>query len=125
MKKPDVIRVDEKYRDRKIVGKYYIIYHNKFTRVSRDKLHFLKELILNRIKNVEIYLFGSRVDYNKKGGDIDVLILSKEKLSLTDKVQIRYSFFEKYGEQKLDLVNYKYDDKSNFKDLIMLDAVRI
>lgn len=94
-------------------------------RVSRDKLHFLKELILNRIKNVEIYLFGSRVDDNKKGGDIDILILSKEKLSLTDKAQIRYSFFEKYGEQKLDLVNYKYDDKSNFKDLIMLDAVKI
>ncbi|HLP60142.1 MAG TPA: nucleotidyltransferase domain-containing protein [Candidatus Deferrimicrobium sp.] len=88
-------------------------------------MQFLKQAILSRVKNARVYLFGSRVDDNKKGGDIDILILSEQKLSLKDKTHIRYSFYEKYGEQKLDLVNYRFEETSNFKDLALLEAEEI
>jgi predicted nucleotidyltransferase len=32
----------------------------------------------------QVYLFGSRVDDSKKGGDIDILVLSDKKLHHTD-----------------------------------------
>lgn len=94
-------------------------------RVPEEQLQFLKQAILSRVKNARVYLFGSRVDDNKKGGDIDILILSEQKLSLKDKTHIRYSFYEKYGEQKLDLVNYRFEETSNFKDLALLEAEEI
>lgn len=34
-------------------------------------------------------------------------------------VKIFYTF----GEQKLDIVNFTFDEKSAFKDLILLDAI--
>jgi len=50
-----------------------------------------------------IRLFGSRVDDAKRGGDIDLLILS-EKLTESDRGTIRLSLHEKMGEQKIDIV---------------------
>lgn len=94
-------------------------------RVPGEQLKFLKQAVLSRAKNAKIYLFGSRVDDNKRGGDIDILILSEMKLSLRDKALIRYSFFEKFGEQKLDLVNYRFEEPSNFKKLALLEAVEL
>ncbi len=39
-----------------------------------------KQALINALDGVdgEIYLFGSRVDLNKKGGDVDILIFSKD-----------------------------------------------
>ena len=94
-------------------------------RVPREQLDFLKQNILSRAQNAKIYLFGSRADKNRKGGDIDILILSDDRLSFHDKSRIRYAFFEKYGEQKLDLVNFKFDEDSNFKELALMDAIEL
>ncbi len=52
--------------------------------------------------NGDIYLFGSRVDDAKKGGDVDILIFSKENaFKLSRKVSIRF-FME--CEEKIDVV---------------------
>ena len=72
-----------------------------------------QEVILQAIHSVDedavIYLFGSRVDNNKKGGDIDILILS-EKIGYNDKLRIKKNIFTVIDEQKIDLVVSK--DKS-------------
>ncbi len=54
-------------------------------------------------KNSQIYLFGSRVDDSKKGGDIDILIVS-DKITRANKREIKLDFYEKFGEQKLDIL---------------------
>ena len=59
----------------------------------------------NAIKDVsgEVYLFGSRVDDNKQGGDIDLLIISAT-MGKHEKRHIRRMFFDQFGEQKMDII---------------------
>lgn len=69
-------------------------------RLYPDEIDALK-FALNGI-NDDIFIFGSRVDNTKKGGDIDLLIFSPipgYKLSL----KIKQRFFSKC-EEKLDVI---------------------
>jgi uncharacterized protein len=50
-----------------------------------------------------VYLFGSRVDDTKKGGDIDLLVFS-HCLSRDDARAIKSRLYDLIGEQKIDLV---------------------
>ncbi len=45
-------------------------------RVSKDICKFLQTNIKNTFGDVNVYLFGSRTDDSKKGGDIDLAIQS-------------------------------------------------
>ncbi len=72
----------------------------------------------NSIKNTfrevfndgEIYLFGSRVDDSKRGGDIDIPnIISLDEI-YDKKSQFRLKLYDKIGEQKIDIIVSK--DKS-------------
>jgi predicted nucleotidyltransferase len=55
-----------------------------------------------------LWLFGSRVDDSKRGGDIDLLIVveTEAQLAAAQKLEIRLLVLlkEKIGEQKIDLV---------------------
>lgn len=66
-----------------------------------------REAITSAIKKLDphakIYLFGSRTDPQKRGGDIDILILSSQ-ISKSDKPRILRYIFEKIEEQKIDLL---------------------
>ena len=77
--------------------------------------------------NGDIYLFGSRLDDTKKGGDIDILLLPKDKrnaLKLSLKIQTK--FFSEC-EQKIDVIIY--NDQPFCKEIIKnakrLDIARI
>jgi len=94
-------------------------------RVSKEKLEFLKKIIESAIDNVDIYIFGSRVESEKKGGDIDVLVLADKKISLIKKMQIKIKFWKKFGEQKIDIVSYTRNQESTFKNLILQSAIKI
>lgn len=43
-------------------------------------------------QNASVYLFGCRTNNNKKGGDIDIAILSKL-VNLKEKIEIKYNFY--------------------------------
>ncbi len=73
----------------------------------------------------ELYLFGSRVDNHAKGGDIDLLLLSEEKIPMDKIRKFRTGFFQKFGWQKLDLLNYTFKDTSVFKKIALEKAIQL
>ena len=94
-------------------------------RLESQKAIFLKSLITEHLPKSDVYLFGSRVNESKKGGDIDILILSDRELERKEKASIEFAFFKKFGEQKLDLVSYRYDEKSPFKEVALQEAISL
>ncbi len=72
-------------------------------RLDEKELNAIKGSIIEFDPKCEIYLFGSRTDVNKRGGDIDILILSQV-LTSGDKISILSRIFEKIDEQKIDIV---------------------
>ena len=53
---------------------------------------------------VEILLFGSRVDDERRGGDIDLYIKAPTGIDLKHKIKFLVSLEQKIGEQKIDVV---------------------
>ncbi len=83
-------------------------------RLEREKAEFLKKLIKDFLPDAKVFLFGSRVYDNKKGGDIDILVLSNKKLNFNQRTKIEYEFFKKFGEQKLDIVKFHFQRRRPF-----------
>ncbi|QOG12243.1 nucleotidyltransferase domain-containing protein [Arcobacter sp. FWKO B] len=88
-------------------------------RLSQKVVNILQENIIKSFGNVNIYLFGSRTDDTKKGGDIDLAIdvdLSKEEfrkkksllLSLLTRIDFAY---------KIDVVNFNTKDALLYKEI--------
>ena len=94
-------------------------------RLNPEITEFLKAKILEISPEAKIYLFGSRARDEDKGGDIDILILSEHKLGFEGLSKIRREFWKKYGEQKLDLVNYTFEDDASFKSLVLEYAIEL
>ena len=57
-------------------------------RLSQNEVTLLKEKLAVLSKEAKLYLFGSRVDDSKKGGDIDLLVVSTK---LTKKIYADYA----------------------------------
>ena len=72
-------------------------------RLSQEEIDTIKSSVLMLDAKAEVYLFGSRVDDSKRGGDIDVLIVSKQ-IDREAKRRISLAFFERFGEQKMDVL---------------------
>ena len=72
-------------------------------RLTQNETNLLKEKLASLSKEAKLYLFGSRVDDTKRGGDIDLLVVSK-KLTKKDLRHLRLAFFKVFGEQKIDIL---------------------
>lgn len=72
-------------------------------RISQEEIKVLKEKLKTISLSAKLYLFGSRVDDTKRGGDIDLLIVSNE-MSKKDLRSLRIEFFKHFGEQKIDIL---------------------
>jgi uncharacterized protein len=94
-------------------------------RLSPEILDFLKNEVAEIQVPARMYLFGSRTKDEAKGGDIDILILSEAKLERQILRNIRIRFLKKFGDTKLDIVNFTFEEKSAFKEVIMDDAILI
>ena len=81
-------------------------------RLSKFEVDTIKQSVYALDPKAKVYLFGSRVDDKKRGGDIDLLILS-EKIRPIDKIKLKASIFKKLEEQKIDIIISK-DTKRPF-----------
>ena len=70
-----------------------------------------------------IYLFGSRADDAAKGGDIDLLVLSK-RINLMTKLKILAQLHQKLGDRKIDIAVYP-DTTRPFPRMVIQEAVRL
>ncbi len=87
-------------------------------RVLKPEINIIKNNILKFDKDAEVYLFGSRVDDNKKGGDIDILIVS-DFITKYDLIKIEYLIFQQIDEQKIDFIISKKNITNNFIKMIL------
>jgi len=83
--------------------------------VLKDKLNTLSS-------TAKLYLFGSRVDDTKRGGDIDLLVVS-DILTKKDLRLLRVEFFKFFGEQKLDIILDNGKFTNPFNKLVFQKAV--
>jgi uncharacterized protein len=72
-------------------------------RLDPKEIETLKSSLRQLDRNVRIYLFGSRADDNEKGGDIDLLVISR-KLDKKSIRPLKHKFYENFGEQKIDII---------------------
>jgi predicted nucleotidyltransferase len=94
-------------------------------RLKKEISEFIKTTVKKRLMGAEVYLFGSRVYNDQKGGDIDILVIGDRRLSGQEKRDIKITFQKRFGEQRIDVVSFASTESSNFKDLILQEANRL
>jgi hypothetical protein len=77
-------------------------------RLSFKEQEAIKNAVSACLKQIpfRLYLFGSRTDDQKKGGDIDLLLLvpaEKKETAVELKNRIRIKIFESIPEQRIDI----------------------
>lgn len=80
------------------------------------------QIIVSTIENifgkVKVYLFGSRLDDHKKGGDIDLFIVSHERSNLLEKKIKAISKIERILHKPVDIVLHKDFDRDIEKEIL-------
>jgi predicted nucleotidyltransferase len=94
-------------------------------RVNIAHVEFIKRSIKRYLPDASVHLIGSRVNDHLKGGDIDILVIGQNTLTGQEKRNIKIAFYKKFGEQKLDLISFKHDDESSFKEYVLLESVEL
>ena len=94
-------------------------------RLDAAIIRFFKQTIKEKIPEARVYLFGSRTNDDAVGGDIDLLVLTPDIVDKRIFRNIRIEFYKKFGWQKVDLINFTYNDKPVFRQLIDLNAVEL
>ncbi|HIP43458.1 MAG TPA: nucleotidyltransferase domain-containing protein [Aquifex aeolicus] len=77
-------------------------------------------------ENVKVWLFGSRVDLDKRGGDIDLYVETEmEEDILRKKLKFLVKLEEKIGEQKIDVIIKPFDSKDEISLIAKRTGVRL
>lgn len=92
-------------------------------RLTKEEVSVIKSAILGLDPNARVFLFGSRTDNQKKGGDIDLLIFS-DILTFLDKGKIRTQIFDHLEEQRIDIIIAK-DDSDPFVKIALEEGIQL
>ena len=95
-------------------------------RLKQNDIDIIKSTLLSTISDAKIFLFGSRTDDSKRGGDIDIFVKTKENISLKDELSI-LSKLELSGiTRKIDLViQTPYKNHRDFFQSIKKEAIAL
>ena len=73
-------------------------------RLTPEQASVIRDAIAREISpDARVWLFGSRVDDSAKGGDIDLLVVSR-KIDVMSKLDILAALHQQLGDQRIDLV---------------------
>ena len=70
-------------------------------RLREREVLTIKKAITEFDPEAEIFIFGSRADLSKKGGDIDILVLS-DRIGWRERRKIRIALIKELGDRKID-----------------------
>lgn len=99
-------------------------------RISPKEIEIIKDLASEIFgRGTKVFLFGSRIQDDKKGGDIDLLIRNREKehLTLSAKIKFLAELKSLIGEQKIDVVldSISFSRKRSFYKSVTESAVEL
>ena len=78
---------------------------NKKIRLNSRYITTIKSLAKRYFNTNKVYIFGSRADMGKKGGDIDIFLQTDTGKNLLErKIAFLREFEKECGEQRVDLV---------------------
>lgn len=92
-------------------------------RLKPEEVKTIKEAIFSLDPDARVFLFGSRADPSKKGGDIDLLVLSQE-LDSMDSLKIQKKLFKRLQEQKIDVI-VASDDSDPFIKIALNNGIEL
>ncbi|HET6402620.1 MAG TPA: nucleotidyltransferase domain-containing protein [Candidatus Kapabacteria bacterium] len=94
----------------------------RLTEFEQQTIH---DTVRQFLPNAKVYLYGSRVDDSKRGGDIDLMIVNREVVPRKTIGEIRWKLWEILGEQKIDILGEQENNLSTFARMVSFDAVPI
>jgi predicted nucleotidyltransferase len=85
-------------------------------RITEYEKNTIVDAVINVDPSAKVWLFGSRTDDNKKGGDIDIAVLSENiNIDVMQEIQVRRFICNRIGEQKIDIVISNTGKEAIFK----------
>ena len=72
-------------------------------RLTSDEHQKIKTWAQKHDHHAVVYLYGSRADDARRGGDIDLLVVSESAQKFKDKTSLLLELYDLIGEQKIDL----------------------
>lgn len=76
-------------------------------RINEEVIELIRKLANKYFgQDSKVYIFGSRIDDSKKGGDIDIYIETFIENIVNNKILFLIELEKKIGEQKIDLIIY-------------------
>jgi predicted nucleotidyltransferase len=73
-------------------------------RLSQHDTAIILSTIKNRIPDAEVFLFGSRADDNRKGGDIDIFLNTSNTVTVSEKMKLLVQLERKGIQRRVDLI---------------------
>ena len=95
-------------------------------RLKETEIRAIKSSVRSFDSQAEIYIFGSRTKPDRKGGDIDILVVS-DIIGWKERRKIRVELIKRLGDRKIDLlVARRKEIKENpFFQLAIAEGVKI
>ena len=94
-------------------------------RITEHEKNTIIDAVKNTDPNAKVWLFGSRTDDSKKGGDIDIAILSEKiNKNAMQEIQVRRFIYDRIGEQKIDIVT-SVEGKEAFFRLAVAEGIQL
>ena len=98
---------------------------DKKMRITEYEKNVIVDAVKETDPDAKVWLFGSRTDDKKKGGDIDIAIFSEKiNKNVMEEINVRHFIYDKIGEQKIDIVTTS-DGKEAFFRMAVAEGIEL